>query len=229
LPFCPDQPGAAISNGYVGAWVPRGLPGSAGPPVAAVELVKGVFQADDPIDKERSIFHVHLSHLPSWTITASVSKINGAAFPATASALDTSRHCYLVASSPPDGQPGSCVQTTYAHRSRPHVVVSEFECTNPPGATRPMSAVIAMKSCNASWVYASLCPASEAAAGAVSFGPSQPFDLGFQVEANTPVACSVRSMKAPETPTTPLPVFAECHTEIPSEGVTLSTKCREKD
>ena len=28
----PDEPGAVVSNGYVGAFVPRGLPGSAGPP-----------------------------------------------------------------------------------------------------------------------------------------------------------------------------------------------------
>ena len=43
LPASPDQPGGQISNGYVGAWVPRGLAGSAGSPVCGVEHVKGVF------------------------------------------------------------------------------------------------------------------------------------------------------------------------------------------
>ena len=30
LPGSPDLPGGTVANGYVGAWVPRGLPGSAG-------------------------------------------------------------------------------------------------------------------------------------------------------------------------------------------------------
>eukprot|EP01046_Picozoa_sp_COSAG06_P014421 COSAG06_NODE_895_length_11669_cov_5.131384_10_plen_126_part_00 len=35
----PDMPGATVQNGYVGAWVPRSLPGTAGPPWAGFEHV----------------------------------------------------------------------------------------------------------------------------------------------------------------------------------------------
>ena len=41
LPGSPDVPGGVISNGYVGAFVPRMVPGSAGSPVCGVEHVKG--------------------------------------------------------------------------------------------------------------------------------------------------------------------------------------------
>jgi hypothetical protein len=36
----PDVPGGWVSNGYVGAWAPRGLAGSAGSPACGVEHVK---------------------------------------------------------------------------------------------------------------------------------------------------------------------------------------------
>ena len=44
----PREPGASISNGYVGAWLPISLPGSAGPPMAGIEHVHGVFAASTP-------------------------------------------------------------------------------------------------------------------------------------------------------------------------------------
>ena len=39
VPATSDEPGGTIANGYVGAWAPRGLPGSAGAATTGVEHV----------------------------------------------------------------------------------------------------------------------------------------------------------------------------------------------
>ena len=131
LPAAPDNPGGTISNGYVGAWVPRGLPGSAGSPVCGAEHVKGVFapasSSNGALYGYSNATKVQLAALGSWTATAFLASIGAAKLPATASAMDFRRAAYRVASKAGDVE---CVQSIYAHRSRPHLLISEFVCEN---------------------------------------------------------------------------------------------------
>ena len=83
----PDEPGGTTGNGFVGAWVPRGLPGSAGPPLAGVEHVKGIFAPRGKIGSGPDNV-VSLAPLGSWTATAFVAAIGETKFPGTASAMD---------------------------------------------------------------------------------------------------------------------------------------------
>ena len=129
LPAAPDNPGGAISNGYVGAWVPRSLPGSAGSPVCGVEHVKGVFSpaSGSLFGYDNTSKKVQLANLASWTATSYLASIGSAKLPATASAMDFRRGAYRVAAKAADVE---CVQNLFAHRSQPHLLVSEFVCEN---------------------------------------------------------------------------------------------------
>eukprot|EP00937_MAST-01D_sp_MAST-1D-sp2_P001773 g1773.t1 len=149
LPAAPREPGATISNGYVGAWLPLSLPGSAGPPVIGVEHVHGVFAASatgqDPMPTGAR--KVHRPSFPSFTITARIADITsqvqvrrGGALAliaanatppavATAAALDLRRHAYRVAYRARAGA-GRCTSATFAHRKRKHIVAAVFDCSN---------------------------------------------------------------------------------------------------
>jgi hypothetical protein len=140
-----DEPGATIGNGYVGAFVPRGVPGSAGPPYVGVEHVKGVFAAGAPLSQGHSSGtlgpnrQVSLASLASWTATAFVAELGSKPAVSTASTLDWRRAAYEVATPLPaddsssyggGGDRSHCVQSTYAHRQQPHLLITEFVCTN---------------------------------------------------------------------------------------------------
>jgi len=140
-----DEPGATIGNGYVGAFVPRGVPGSAGPPYVGVEHVKGVFAAGGLLSQGHSSGtlgpnrQVSLALLASWTATAFVAELGGKPAVSTASTLDWRRAAYEVATPLPaddsssywgGGDRSHCVQSTYAHRQQPHLLITEFVCTN---------------------------------------------------------------------------------------------------
>eukprot|EP01046_Picozoa_sp_COSAG06_P015202 COSAG06_NODE_966_length_11290_cov_4.010097_10_plen_364_part_00 len=165
LPAAPDNPGGAIANGYLGAWVPRGLPGSAGAAVCGVEHVKGVFSpqstprrlSPDSGAKNES-YNVILTPLASWTATSFLASIGAAKLPATASAMDFRNGAYRVASQAGDV---NCVQTIYAHRAQPHLLISEFRCEN-NGETET-TVTIDEGRCNPLkpvdlYIYETLCP-----------------------------------------------------------------------
>ena len=162
LPAAPDNPGGTISNGYVGAWVPRGLPGSAGSPVCGAEHVKGVFapasSSNGALYGYSNATKVQLAALGSWTATAFLASIGTAKLPATASAMDFRRAAYRVASKAGDVE---CVQSIYAHRSRPHLLISEFECENKGAADATVT--VDQGRCNPlslvdDYIYETLCP-----------------------------------------------------------------------
>ena len=162
LPAAPDNPGGTISNGYVGAWVPRGLPGSAGSPVCGAEHVKGVFapasSSNGALYGYSNATKVQLAALGSWTATAFLASIGTAKLPATASAMDFRRAAYRVASKAGDVE---CVQSIYAHRSRPHLLISEFECENKGAAD--VTVTVDQGRCNPlslvdDYIYETLCP-----------------------------------------------------------------------
>jgi hypothetical protein len=217
----PDQPGGTIGNGYVGAWIPRGLPGSAGSPVAGVEHVKNVFRVTRPLSGpgvQPGDNQVTLASLPSWVATAFVDSLNNMSFPATASAIDVGLAAHLVATSSQNGTSGYCVQTTFAHRSRPAVVVAQFECTNPAGSPGVLTAVIKLKHCNESWLYHGLCGGGD---GDGNGSPSASPPGVRQLRVGGAV-CSQSAFSSAETPQSTVPVVAECHTDVPPEGVTVS-------
>ena len=94
-----------------------------------VEHVKGVFTPIGTLPGGNNS-QVSLAPLASWTATSFLAAIDDTPLPATTSAMDFSRGAYRVAS-----RAGSteCVQSIYAHRGKPHLIVSEFECVNKGG------------------------------------------------------------------------------------------------
>ena len=167
LPAAPDNPGGTIANGYLGAWVPRGLPGSAGAAVCGVEHVKGVFSpqttprrlSPDSGAKNES-YNVILTPLASWTATSFLASIGSAKLPATASAMDFRNGAYRVASQAGDSDV-NCVQTIYAHRAQPHLLISEFRCEN--SGEGETTVTIDEGRCNPLkpvdlYIYETLCP-----------------------------------------------------------------------
>jgi hypothetical protein len=214
----PDEPGATISNGYVGAWVPRGLPGSAGAAVCGVEHVKGVFvpSATHPFPSPlgNPDYQVHLAALASWTATAFVASIGAATLPATTSASDLARGAYRVASA---AKAVHCVQTTFAHRSRPHLIISEFECTNEGESVERV--IVDAGRCEPTnvdkmYIYKTLCPTSTVSNHGYS-RQSRPSDLAG-------VSCSISTASRGETPGSPIPLLGECHTNVPAGGLVFS-------
>lgn len=216
LPAAPDNPGGAISNGYIGAWVPRGLPGSAGSPVCGVEHVKGVFAPvsgalfgyDDESKK------VQLASLASWTATAYLASIGSAKLPATASAMDFQRAAYRVASKAGKVE---CVQNTFAHRSKQNLLVSEFVCKNNGDAAQTIT--IQQGRCNPldlvdDYIYDTLCPRRNASRhGYVR--QDRPSGMAG-------VTCTLSIMGAAETPGIAVPTLGECHSEVPEGGLSTT-------
>jgi len=218
LPAAPDNPGGTISNGYVGAWVPRGLPGSAGSPVCGAEHVKGVFapasSSNGALYGYSNATKVQLAALGSWTATAFLASIGTAKLPATASAMDFRRAAYRVASKAGDVE---CVQSIYAHRSRPHLLISEFECENKGAADATVT--VDQGRCNPlslvdDYIYETLCPRTN--------GSQHGYVREARPSGMAGVACSLSTMAGAETPSVAVPTLGECHTEVPKGGLPLA-------
>lgn len=128
----PDQQGATVGNGYVAAWI-KSLAGTAGPVQSGVEHVVGVFAGRNAKVKPEGCVswcdRAHKADIPSFTSTATITSLGGEFSPSTATAMDLRRGAFLRASSTKDGSI-RCVQTTYAHRSRKHLLITEFRCSN---------------------------------------------------------------------------------------------------
>lgn len=234
----PDEPGPAVANGYVGAWVPRGLPGSAGPAYSGREFVQGVDNGAALLphsnDSGAGPDHtVALAPLGSWTVTAFVAALDGAPAKATASALDLRRAAYEVATPMPSeaharekgvGERSHCVQRTYAHRSLQHLLITEFVCEN-HDASKPLSVVLKQRHCpdgiaqSAFTPYAPLCPKTDASKNHGS-------EMGYvrvDVPSGMPgVACSRSTMAANESPSLPPAVVGECHSDVPRSGLQVA-------
>ncbi|CAE8603635.1 unnamed protein product [Polarella glacialis] len=213
----PDEAGGAVSNGYVAAAVPRLMPGTAGPPLSGVEHVKGVFQPKGPLVPGSANMNVGLAFLGSWTATAFIAQLGSQAAskrPATTSAMDLRRGAYYVASTLRDGE-AYCVQRTYAHRSRQHILATEFECHNSGDAA--LKVIVRQMDCTPEFPTVSLaagglCPLKVAGGMART-----------QVASGLPgFICSLTRMLAAETPSLPKAVVAECHTEVPDQGLVFS-------
>jgi hypothetical protein len=223
----PDEPGASIGNGYVGAWVPRGMPGSAGAPVSGVEHVKGVFkpmravqaQGEEGLDQV-----MQLADLASWTSTAYVERIGTQSHPAVASAMDLALSAYRVAYASGTVE---CEQVTYAHRAEQHLLVTSLRCTNT--GTEKVSLTVKHGSCEDQQpqpagykLYPALCPKNDANHTV----PGNTVD-GYTRQAWNPgptgkgAACSMSVASARETPSSRLPLLGECHTQVPAEGATV--------
>ena len=125
----PLEAGAQIGNGYVGAFVPKSVPGSAGAPVKGIEHVAGVFSGPHEHGTAGGTQRVTRASLRAYTATAYIGAIDGHLFDdiVTQSALDLRRAAYILQYSHAKVQ---CQQRTYAHRSLKHLVVTEFHCTN---------------------------------------------------------------------------------------------------
>jgi hypothetical protein len=225
LPGSPDVPGGVISNGYVGAFVPRMVPGSAGSPVCGVEHVKGFFTTGSTPQHlhpdsgaANSSYSVSLAPMASWTSTSFISSISTTKLPATASAMDFRRAAYKVASR---AEGVECVQTIYAHRSKPHLLIADFDCTN--HGIKAATVTIDQGRCNPSntvddYIYSStLCPQTGARNG---------YDRQRKAGLSG-VICSLSTATHSETPTVAVPVLGECHTEVPAGGVAVSVAAGE--
>eukprot|EP01052_Picozoa_sp_SAG31_P048497 SAG31_NODE_10174_length_1175_cov_1.132900_1_plen_344_part_00 len=218
LPAAPDYPGGTLSNGYVGAWVPRGLPGSAGSPVCGVEHVKGVFApaSGSLFGYDNTSRKVQLAALASWTATSFLARIGPAKLPATASAMDFRRSAYRVASKAADVE---CVQNLFAHRSKPHLLVSEFACKNT--GSMEQTVTIEQGRCNPlslldDYIYDTLCPRTNASDNHYGYiRETQPSGLPG-------VTCTLSTMDGRETPWVALPTLGECHSEVPAGGVSAT-------
>ena len=125
----PTQAGAQIGNGYVGAFVPISVPGSAGPPARGIEHVAGVFSGLPRAKGQPQL--VTRVKLSAYTATAYIDAIDGVGFKkiATQSGLDMRHSAYLLSYATPGGMV-QCHQRVYAHRARMHLVIAEFHCTN---------------------------------------------------------------------------------------------------
>ena len=196
----PKQEGAHVGNGYVGAWI-KSLVGSQGPVQSGVEHVVGVFagrnnNADngDPSAKPKGCVswcdRAHKADLPSFTTTATVASIGGETEPNTASAMDLRRSAYLRASASKDRKV-RCIQSTFAHRSLKHVLVTEFRCDNDGAAAATVR-------------LAEPGPHPIPAPTAELYNGSVPSGLDG-------VTCTRMQVKVGETETAPRAIISECH------------------
>eukprot|EP01046_Picozoa_sp_COSAG06_P058015 COSAG06_NODE_11508_length_1500_cov_1.803712_1_plen_415_part_01 len=244
-----DEPGATISNGYVGAFVPRGVPGSAGPPYVGIEHVKGVFAAGGLLSHTYDSGSgpnrlVSLAPLASWTATAFVAELGGAPAVSTASALDWRRGAYEVvtplhvggkdagSSASSTSERSHCVQRTYTHRQHQHLLVTEFSCVH-VAVSGPLSVTIKQRG----WcpeenmppnldnysIYNSFCPKVNK-----SLFTGHGSHMGYARTAVRSgldgVSCSYATMGAGETPNTATPSVGECHTTVPKAGLKFSVQ-----
>ena len=230
-----------MANGYIGVALPRGMPGSAGPQYVGQEHIKGVFTSDTLLphsyDSGAGPDHaVSLAPLASWTATAYVSAIGGAAAHATASALDLQRGVYEVVTphSPLPtlgGNRSHCVQRTFAHYSLPHVLVTEFSCMN--RATAALSITIKQRRCPDSinqsvfTPMATLCPKLNASTfthghTVVTRGTEMGYRRADEPSGMEGVTCTRSTMHVNESPDLAPAVVGECHSEVPAEGLTYT-------
>jgi hypothetical protein len=229
-----DEPGPAIANGYVGAWTPKGMPGSAGPAYVGREFVMGVMKGESLLphsgDSSAGPYRtVSLAPLASWTATAHVAAMDGNPVRPSASALDLRRGAYeVVTPSPRSGGGGRsnatrshCIGRTYAHRSLQHLLITEFQCMN-HDPHQPLSVTLKQRECpegiaqSAFTPFAPLCPKTNAS---LSHGSEMGYVRVAVPSALPGVSCSRSTMGANEHPSLPPAVVAECHTSVPRTGL----------
>jgi hypothetical protein len=189
----PKQQGAHIGNGYVAAWI-KSLVGSQGPVQSGVEHVVGVFAGRNTKTKPAGCVswcdRAHKADLPSFTSTATIASLGGEELPGTASAMDLQRGAYLRASATHD-RTARCVQTSYAHRTLKHILVTEFRCTN--DQSTPVTVALAEPGPNPI-----AAPTAELSNASVSSGL-----VG--------VTCSKMQVLVGETDGSPRATISECH------------------
>ena len=207
--------------------MPRGVPGSAGPPYVGIEHIKGVYATAGLLahtfdDKKGPARATSLAPLASWTATAYVAELNGKPVKPTASALDLKRSVYEVATSP-------CVQRTYAHRAQQHLLLTEFTCTNEKSTAlevtikqRGWCPEANQKDLSAYSVYDVICPKTNASNG--GHGSQMGYLRVDEPSHLDGVTCSRSTMGGSETPETPAAVVGECHTTVPKEGLKFTVE-----
>eukprot|EP01051_Picozoa_sp_SAG22_P001598 SAG22_NODE_64_length_23238_cov_83.185566_11_plen_872_part_00 len=234
----PNEPGGHAGNGYVATYI-QSLPGSIGPTERGVEHVAGVYAgsrtvlplSNNPTDgrwpnKDCVSWcdFPHRAELVSFTSTARVDTIAGAAANATASAQDLANSAYyLVSKGTGPAASTTCVQRTYAHRGLMHLLISEFECTN----TGTHGVTVTLREPGPS-----LIPLRHSDTPTIKAAPMGEVDYAHVQSGMTGVECSKVTIKVPEVKGGERTVVGECHSVcagksfvIAAGGKSVLTSC----
>ena len=218
----PSEPAGHVGNGYVAAYI-QSPPGSSGPTVQGVEHIAGVYagrRLDNPphtwpsAECDTWCDRAHRADLASFTSTAKVGRIDGRPAIGTASGQHLGQSAYLLVSTTDAKHGGAkaltCVQRTYAHRSRIHLLLTEFECINAGAAphtvelTEPGPSSMPLRAGG----FAKAAPMGELDHRAIESGIAG-------------VSCSRVQVKVPEAENGTRAIVGECHTDCDGRAFTV--------